>query len=435
MRQDLRQIMLQQFKAITLNYKTAPVEIREAVALEDQGARELMIQLRDIGSPTELLILSTCNRTEVYYSSERDLSHEIIHLLALRTAKFSYAELQPHFQVINDSDAAGRWLFEVALGLESQILGDLQIINQVKKAYQRTADLHLAGPYLHRLLHTIFFTNKRVVQETCFRDGAASIAYAAVEMAESLLTNIADPRVLVVGVGEMGADACKNLENIGIRNVTICNRTLAKAEKLAAETGYAVTPFENIWEAVAEADLILSSISVPEPYFTPEKLRAIGVPSHKFFIDLSVPRSVDEACESIPGVLVFNIDQIRNSTEKVQEERLRAIPQVRNIMETALNEFSDWSRDMVVSPAIQKFKNALESIRLEELSRNKGLTEAESELIDKVTRNLMQKIIKVPVLQLKAACRRGDAENLVEVLQDLFNLENVTQPNNSHSIR
>jgi glutamyl-tRNA reductase len=158
-------------------------------------------------------------------------------------------------------------------------------------------------------------------------------------------------------------------------------------------------------------------------------IKRLEVLSYKFFIDLSVPRSIEPEVENIPGVLVYNIDTIQNKATAALEQRLASVPKVKQIITESIEQFQDWTKEMVVSPTIHKLKNALENIRQEELARNlKKLTPEENKLIDDVTRNIMQKIIKLPVLQLKAACKRGEAETLIDVLNDLFNLENQPEP-------
>lgn len=423
-----------QLRAVSITYRKADVALREKVALSEQGARLAMEYLRDVISPTDLFILSTCNRTEVYYSADGDCAHAILHALALQTAGGSVDELRNAAEVIEDSQVAVRRLFSVCLGLDSQVVGDLQIINQVKVAYQRTADLQLAGPYLHRLLHTIFYANKRVAQETSFRDGAASTSYAAVELAEELCQAIMTPRVLIVGLGEMGEDVARTLaDSKRFTDIRICNRTYSKAESLALEIGLQPVPFENLWDEVRSADVIISSVTAPEPLFSVEKVSALQVVSHKFFLDLSMPRSAEPQIEQVPGVLLYNIDQLQQRTQEAVAARLAAVPAVEAIIDQAMAEFMDWSREAVVSPTINKLKQALEQIRMEELDRyQKHLGAQEQELVDKLTRNMMQKVIKLHVVPLKAACKRGDAENLIEILNDIFNVQEGTEAASSH---
>lgn len=413
--------MAQNFKSLALSYKTAPLAIREQVSLNEGGVRQLLHFLRDYTPATDVLVVSTCNRTEIYYTADEDLSEDIFKGLVF--IKRPESGFEQHFARYEGS-ACVRHLFEVAIGLDAQVIGDLQISGQVKKAYQWSADESMAGPFLHRLMHTIFFANKRVVQETAFRDGAASISYAAKELAEELTAGIRDPRVLVVGVGEIGQDFCLNLADSRLRDVTILNRTPEKAETLATKCGFSFNSLENLKDEVASADIIVSSVSGNDPLITLDLLKDIRIFSHKYFIDLSIPRSVEPSLEEIPGAIVYNLDDIQEKTTEAVEKRKASVPQVQEIISDAMIEFEDWSREMVVSPTIQKLKNSLEQIRKEELTRFlRNAKPEEAQKLEEMSRSLMQKILKYPVLHLKAACKRGEAESLSELLQDLFDLE------------
>jgi glutamyl-tRNA reductase len=413
--------MTPNFKLLALTYKTAPLNVREQVSLNEAATRQLFGFLKEYTSATDILIVSTCNRTEIYYVSEKDLATHIFKGLSL--IKSPEEGFEKHFAGY-EGVAAVRHLFEVAIGLDAQVIGDLQISGQVKNAYQWSADENVAGPYLHRLLHTIFFANKRVVQETSFRDGAASISYAAKELAEDLTLGIKNPKALVVGVGEIGQDVCLNLMNSNFKEVTILNRTIEKAEKLALKCGFIFKGIEALTEELSKADIIISSVSGNEPLINSALVRGTIIHSHKYFIDLSIPRSIDPAIEEIPGAIVYNLDDIQEKTNEAVEKRKASVPKVRAIIEDAIAEFEDWSREMIVSPTIQKLKNSLEQIRKEELARFlKNAKPEEAAKLEEMSRSLMQKILKYPVLQLKAACKRGDAESLTELLHDLFNLE------------
>ncbi|MCC9136622.1 glutamyl-tRNA reductase [Pontibacter silvestris] len=416
--------MLQNFKAISLSYKKAPLDIRELIALDETSCRLFLQTLKNFIQASDILVLSTCNRTEVYYNADIDYSKEIVKLLGITKGIDNISQYLDYFTVLNEHDDAVQHLFDVSMGLESQVVGDMQISNQVKHSYQWAADNETAGPFLHRLMHTIFFTNKRVVQETSFRDGAASTSYAAIELIEELTADIIDPKILVVGLGEIGADVCRNLRDAGHKNVKITNRTLAKAKLLAEECDMEVLPFEDIVQGLKEADVIISSVARETPFFTKEMVQRLNVLSFKFFIDLSVPRSVETDVETVPGVLVYNIDTIQNKASEALQRRINSIPQVKEIITESIDQFNDWSKEMMVSPTIHKLKNALETIRQEEMARYmKKLGPKEAKLIDNITKSMMQKVIKLPVLQLKAACKRGEAETLIDLLNDLFDLE------------
>ena len=416
------------FKAVSLTHKHSPVSLRERVALNAAETAGLLEKIKAFTSVQDALVLSTCNRTEIYYTHEEDISSDLIKLLGVLKGVDALSDYDTHFIRYNQETAAIRHLFYVAMGLEAQVVGDLQISNQMKRAYQASADAGMAGPFLHRLMHTIFFTNKRVVQETSFRDGAASVSYAATELAYDLASAVIHPKILIVGLGEIGRDVCKNLGDAdakrGRQDITIINRTAEKAEAEALTYGFKTLPFSQLSQAVAQADIIISSVSAPQPLISADWFRQGAIHGHKYFIDLAVPRSVDTAVEHLPGVLLYNVDDIQNKANDALNKRLAAVPDVQAIIEETLTELKQWAQEMEVSPTIQRLKNALEQIRQEEMARYlKDVDGPEKQQIEKITKSMMQKIIKLPVLQLKAACQRGEAETLIDVLNDLFDLE------------
>jgi glutamyl-tRNA reductase len=416
--------MQTKFRVVSLSHRSAPVHIRELISLDDLAIERLLLKLKEFFSVADALVLSTCNRTEVYYSHESDLSVELIKLIGIERGLTNAIGYLDYFQVLNNEQEAVTHLFRVSMGLEAQVVGDIQISNQVKRAYQTAADLELAGPFLHRLMHTIFFTNKRVVQETAFRDGAASLSYATIELIESLTQNIFQPRILLIGVGEIGEDVARNMVHLPTAQIKISNRTLAKAEEIGLPLGFEVIPFESCLAAIEEADVVVCSIRMAEPFITKAMIESIKIPSYKVLIDLSVPRSIETTVEELPGVVLYNVDNIRSKASAALQNRLEAIPSVEAILKESIEEFGTWQKEMVVSPTIQKLKQALEQIRQEELGRYlKNADEKEFVLIDKITKSMMQKILKVPVVQLRAACQRDQASEMIELITDLFDLE------------
>lgn len=413
------------FKALTISHKKASLQLRGQIALNEEESKALMLKMRETFEVSEVLVLSTCNRTEVYYVSENNLGEEIIRLIASQKI-ISSNEILPYFEIIDDHNEAVRYLFEVSMGLHSQVVGDLQIPNQVKHAYQWAADVQMAGPFLHRLLHTIFFTNKKIVQETSFRDGAASTSYATVEVMETFLPLLSNPKILVVGLGEIGEDVCRTLADKGYKNITITNRTLEKAQKLANELSFEVADYQFVNQNILDADIVISSVRCESPIITKETLKNKTL-AVKYLIDLSVPNSIAADIEEVTGVVAYDLDTIQCRANEALQRRMEAIPQVLSIISDAIGEFNNWSQEMIVSPTIQKLKGALEQIRKEEMARFvKDLSSEEAEKMEKITASMMQKIIKLPVIQLKAACKRGEAETLIDVLNDLFNLEKQT---------
>jgi len=421
--------MILPFKSVSLSHRTAPLAIREQLALNEEESKGFYVKCKDLFGLNELLIVSTCNRTEFYYTSDRDISTDLIKAFLIEKGLTNTAEYLAYFKQMDETEDSLRHLFEVATGLQSKVVGDLQIPNQIKKAYQQAADSNMAGPYLHRLMHTIFYSNKRVAQETSFRDGAASVSYATVALAEELSQALPNPKVLILGLGEIGLDVCKNMEDKDFAEFTIMNRTIEKAEKIAAgKELFRVAPLSDLWKEIASADIIISSVRTDSPIITQAEIKKLQLLSFKYFIDLSVPRSIEEGIEKINGVLLYNIDTLKERANEALATRLASIPEVRTIIEESIISFNDWSKEMEVSPTINKLKNALEQIRKEELNRHmKGLTKEETEKLEKITAGLVQKIIKQPIIHLKAACKRGDSDKMVDVLNDLFNLESFEE--------
>jgi len=410
------------FKVISLSYKNAPVEIREIISLNDELIAELYNDFQEVLGLHDILVVSTCNRTEIYYAAEEDLSAEIIKVLGVKKGLNDILQYQSYFRIVNDPYLAADHLFRVSLGLEAQVIGDLQIINQIKRAYQLSADAQAAGPFLHRILHTIFYANKRVFQETNFRSGGASVSYVTAELVRSIYQNIENPKILVLGLGEIGEDVARHLADEQV-TTTLANRSLDKSVALASELSIAAKPFEQALAGLGDYDIIVSSVPVPHLI---NKTHFAQKDDHRlqFLIDLSIPRSIHQDVEEIGGIALYNIDEIQTKASATLNKRLAAVPQVESIIEQSLNELKEWSMEMEVSPTIQKLKSALEDIRQEELKRYLKNASPEMEAFaEKISKSLTQKIIKLPVLQLKAACKRGEAETLIDILNDLFDLE------------
>ncbi|BDD11284.1 glutamyl-tRNA reductase [Fulvitalea axinellae] len=416
--------MFNNFKVVGLSFKKAPIEIREKVALDEAGCRRFVGFAKEHLGVSEVFAISTCNRTEIYYCSDSDLKEELVQLLCCVKALGHGREYSSHFWSITDHQEALRYLFRVAMGLEAKVVGDIQISNQVKRAYQWSADEGCSGPLVHRLLHAVFYTNKRVTLETAFRDGGASVAYVASEMAERHATQFIQPKILVLGIGEIGTDVCRNLTGAVNGTVYVTNRTYSKAEALAQECGFETWDFTDVENAIKSCDIIICSVARDEPFITQSFVAEMDIPGYKHFIDLSVPRSIEPEVEQVPGATLYDIDTLAAQAGKAQQKRIEAIPAVEAIIEESIADFNEWSRNMTFSPTIQRMKQTLEEIREESVARfKKNASDKEAALIDKATKAMIQKIIKLPVLQLKAACKRDDAATLIGALNDLFDLE------------
>ncbi len=409
-------------KAIILTHKIAPVNVRELIHYDSTQIESLVLNIQELLGLTEFFVISTCNRTEVYYLSENILDKELISVLCHQKGIFNVQDYEQYFVSINSPYEALVHLFSVAVGLESVVLGDLQIIHQVKQAYITANQFKTVGPFFHRMFHAIFHANKRIQNETELKNGSASVAFAGAEICYELLQNLNQPKILVLGLGEIGSHLAENLiDNFGVNELFVSNRSIEKSQIFAQRYSVQIIPFEEIKHKICEFDIIISAISVHEPFITPDLLKNSTKTHH--FIDLGVPRTIHDDVEKL-GSIIFNIDDIQYRVNEALEIRKKSIPKAKNIVEEEVKALLEWSKELSISPVIQQIKEALDQIRKEELSKYFNKVDEQSlRFMEEITQSMIQKIIKYPVLQLKAACKRGDEETLVEALKELFTIE------------
>ncbi|HAA18594.1 MAG TPA: glutamyl-tRNA reductase [Cytophagales bacterium] len=414
------------FQGISISHRTTTVVDREQYALDAAGREQLLLSLRDLGGVQEALVLSTCNRTEVYVVSDTLTPADLFSFLCLSKGIPSTPDKISHYVGLADTEATAHHLFRVGAGLESTILGDQQIAGQIKESYQATCDLGMADTYLHRLMHTLFFTQKRIVNQTEFRAGAASVSYAAVQVALEAAQKFVQPAVLILGAGEMGSDVCRHLAKHHPAPITVANRTPGKAKALAEETGIKYLSMEAALSKVDQFPIVISTVSAPDPILTLQNTsRRMGP---QWIIDLSVPRSVHATVGTQENIHVVDVDHIQAQTDAVLARRQAAIPAVEALVNEGLAEVHQWQQQQMFSPIIKEVKETLQEIRAGELARYlQKLSVEDHSLVEALTQNIIQKVLKIPVLQLKAACQRGEEGPLVDALRVLFDLEKDTK--------
>ncbi|MGI9544168.1 MAG: glutamyl-tRNA reductase [Cyclobacteriaceae bacterium] len=409
------------FKAISLSHKRAPLEVREHFAMNANDRQRLLQYAKELGSIEEMLVVSTCNRFEVYFTSSHVDCKQLTELIKLFVMGPNLHNYLEHFQLYDQPAAAVEHLFRVSAGLESQVLGDLQIINQVKKAYQNSVDLDLAGPFLHRLMHTIFHTHKKIAQDSCFKDCHASVSQVTKNLVRQLFPD-KHPTALILGAGKIGEDLCRKLSKMGYK-VWVSNRTAEKSLALAAELDLKPIHFNEVHQALNRVQLVISALTVGEPFLTKESINSTNWSSHKYFIDLSVPRSIAPALAEDPNITLLNMDDINDEISSTIQKRRNEIPKVESIINTKLKEFLTWAKELKVLPTIHQIKAALEKIRQEELARCLKHTDLkEDDAIKNITKSIVDRVVKLPVLKLKLACKRGEDEKMVQVLNEIFDI-------------
>jgi glutamyl-tRNA reductase len=391
------------FFAFGLNHRTAPVGVREAFALTEGSLRELYRDL-ELSEGAEAIVVSTCNRTEAYlFGCVADVER-LRAALAARAGSTWPAEHA--FQV--DDEEAVLHVLRVAAGVLSLVPGDAQILAQVKEAYRVAEEEGRVGTVLHRLMHTAFRTAKRVRTETALTDGAASVSSLAVQAArlhfeKTLGEPMGSRRVLLIGTGQMGLAALRALKSLGVRDVMLTNRSMERAELVAAEFGADLVAWEARHEAAASADLVLVASGAPEPILLADVLpdRA-GAPA--LVVDVALPRNVEPAVARRAGYVLVDLDTLQRSRDETVAQRTAALPAAETICRENLHEFVGWMmHHEALRPALHALRDTFDAIRLEAIERYAGrFTEADREDLERLTSSILQKLLAVPIVRLKA---------------------------------
>ena len=412
------------FYAFGLNHETAPLRLREAFALNVEGKRRLLRGL-NLSEEAEVVLLSTCNRTEAYLFGESEDVEEVVRALCLR-AGHDWPSLESFH--VEDEEAIAHVL-RVASGLRSMIVGDAQILAQMKEAYGIAVDAGRVGTVLHRLMHTAFRTAKHVVSETAVGIGAASVPGAAVAMARSHVGGIlGSAHVLLVGAGEVGRLILKALDGVRPLRLSITNRSAERAQQLGLQFRADVVPWERRHEAVGLADVVLVATSADEPILEATALPEVDAPEREILVvDLSVPRNADPAIGRIPGYRVVDMDELDAWIQKVEDARRLEVPRAEQLVGEELAEFVSWMfHQDALQPAIQAIRDTFERIRTQEIERHlHRFSDADRRDIDTLTRSIMQKLLAVPIVRLKAhGAESPDLEEGVRLLRMLFTRAN-----------
>ncbi|OGP97753.1 MAG: glutamyl-tRNA reductase, partial [Deltaproteobacteria bacterium RBG_19FT_COMBO_52_11] len=385
---------------IGLSHKTAPVEIREKLCVPQGNVQEVLGRLAVFPGFREGLILSTCNRLEVLAVEEwgEEGNARVQDLLA-KMGGMGQEELRPYLYNRKGEEAV-RHLFRVASSLDSMVLGEPQILGQVKEAYSQAVKNKLSGPILNKLFHRSFSVAKRVRTETKIASQAVSVSFAAVELARKILGNLDDKRALLVGAGEMSELAARHLISQGVREILVTNRTFSRAAELALEYKGKAVPFEDFPRQLKEVDIILSSTGSTHYIIRKEQLTEV-IRARKnrpmFFIDIAVPRDVDPKINEIDNVYVYDIDDLQGIVESNKGERKKEGEKAEAIVDQGVQAFNRWLSSLDVVPTILALRKRLEEIRQREvnkaLSLLKNTSEEEQRILDDLTQSILNKVL------------------------------------------
>jgi glutamyl-tRNA reductase len=415
---------------IGLSHKTAPVEVREKFCIPREGMKEFLGRMAGIPGVKEGLVLSTCNRTEVLSvveCAEEGLT-KIKDLLA-GIAGMSSDELNPYLYIRKGEDAV-KHLFRVSASLDSMILGEPQVLGQVKEAYSQSVESKFSGLILNKLSHRAFFVAKRVRTETKIANQAVSVSYAAVELAKKILGNLDDKRALLIGAGEMSELAARHLISQGVHEILVTNRTHSRALELAQELHGKAVPFPDFPKELKKVDIVLSSTGSAHHIIRQEQLTEV-IRARKnrpmFFIDIAVPRDVDPKINEIDNVYVYDIDDLQGIVESNKEERKKEIQKAEEIVIQGVEIFNRWLNSLEVVPTILALRNRMEEIRKREiektLSLQKNWSEEERKALDLLTNSIINKILHHPISLLKHQQNRDHGRLYVEMARKIFRLD------------
>jgi glutamyl-tRNA reductase len=419
-----------------VSHKTAPLELRERLALDEAGALRIAQELVDGGAACEVVALSTCNRTELYLYGQDSLAarQAAVERLA-RHAGAAVGELEPSLYSYS-GDAAISHLFRVTSSLDSMVVGEAQIVAQMKAAYQQACEGGCTSVVFNRLFRHALEVGKRVRTETAIGERPVSVSSAAVELALQVFGKFKDHTVLIVGAGETSELTATHLKAHGIEKVLVTNRTFAAAEELARRVGGRAVPFEDLEEHLAAADIVISSTSAPHYVITREVVeRSLKHRRHRpiFFIDIAVPRDLDPEINRVRNAYLYDIDDLQHVVEQNRGEREKEAHHAERIVDEELISVNDWLRSLEVVPTIASLRATVEQIRRDELERLSGklgdLSDEQRAQVDMLTASIVNKILHLPTVKMKEVAGSQECYLYVDAVRTLFDLSgNASAP-------
>ncbi|QUG42262.1 glutamyl-tRNA reductase [Psychrobacillus sp. INOP01] len=419
---------------VGVNYRTAPVEIREKLSFVEAELPNAMQALQDQKSILENVIVSTCNRTEIYATVDQ-----------LHTGKYYVKQFLANwfdiplenlstYLFVHEDDQANNHLFRVTAGIDSMVLGETQILGQVKKSFLNGQENGTTGTVFNQLFKQAVTFAKRAHAETAIGENAVSVSYAAVELGKKIFGSLKHKHVVILGAGKMGELAIQNLYGSGAEKVTVINRTFEKAKELASKFDGDAKPMDELQCALLEADILISSTGSTEfviDYELMQFVERLRKGNPLFMVDIAVPRDLDPRIGDLPNMFLYDIDDLQGIVEANLAERERAAQQINQMIKIEIDQFNDWVTTLGVVPIISALRQKANTIQAETMAsiENKmpNLTDRERKILSKHTKSIVNKLLKEPILQVKELSAAKDPAAQLQLFQQIFGIEEDVQ--------
>lgn len=414
---------------IGVNHRTAPLDVLEAMTVGDDALGKVLHALGTREHVSEAVVVSTCNRIEVYAVAEKfHGGYADIRAVLAEVSFLDPEDFSDHLYVHHDSAAVGH-LFDVVSGLDSAVLGEHEIQGQVKTAWERAQGVDAVGPTLNLLFRHALEAGKRVRSETGIGQGTASVSYSAVALAAQEMHGLAGKRAIVLGAGDMGSSMAASLADAGVADLVIANRTFDKAKAVAKGLDARAVRFADVADELVTADVLLTSTGAASVLLDREQIADVverrgGRPL--LLVDIAVPRDIEPSVAELPGVTVLDMEDLTAFADAGLAERRKEVDTVRSLLDDELERYLAATSARAVAPVIVALRSAAESVRLAELERARNLADLDDEqlaAVDAFTQKLVAKLLHQPTVSLREAAGTAKGDRLVQALRDLFDIQ------------
>jgi len=415
---------------IGMNHETAPVALRECLAVESRNVQKALGLMRSLDVVREGFFLSTCNRVEALIVAEeaREAKRAVVSLLS-KIGNIPVDDFLSCLYTYENMDAVTH-IFSVASSLDSMVIGEPQILGQIKEAYLQSTQEKMSGVILNRLMHKAFHVAKRVRSETDICGAAVSISYAAVELARKIFHDLEGKKVLLIGAGEMAELAARHLLTNGVSSMTVVNRTFERAVEVAERFRASPVSFDEIEDQLLKADIVVSSTAASECIITREMVKKVLRKRRNrplFLIDIAVPRDVQPEVNKLNNVYLYDIDDLKGVIEINKAQRQEAAVKAQRIVQEEVVKFEKWLKTLAVVPTIVSLRNKADSIIKAEFGKSRSaldhLEPAHRQAVEVLVRSIVEKVLNDPILFLKGKAGRSTLNNYLDMTKKLFSLD------------